>query len=146
MLYRGAGIGLVIGFVLVIGFSGVGRAQEAEQGEISFARLREDPASHIGASVVFAGEIIRLAPSPTGFFIQVVHYPLRRDAVRPEVFAFSGGLFWVEYPETVTPLSARDTFITVMGQVTGSKEGHPLIRATRVFHTGWIASSQFSAY
>ncbi len=136
--------GSFIGFMLLATLAFPSLAQQKPPAPVSFAQLRENPQAHLGARVVLGGEIIRLAPAPQGFFIQVLQHPLG-PGLEPDTFAFSGGLFWVEYPEEAPPPSIATPFITVMGEVIGSRQGHPLIRARRALLLPSAVSSPFSS-
>lgn len=126
------GVGFLAGLMLLAGLSSGGRAEQAPQSQVSFAQLRENPQAYLGAGVVLGGEITRLTPSARGFLLQVLQRPLG-PGLNPHPFAFSAGWFWVEYPEEAGPLSFLTPFITVVGEVVGTWQGHPLIRAQQAF-------------
>ena len=142
---RSLGVGLLAGLVLLAGSPSGGRTEQIPQSQVPFAQLRESPQAHLGDSVVLGGEIIRLTPSAQGYLLQVLQRPLG-PGLNPDPLTFSGGWFWVEYPEGAGPLSLLTPFITVVGEVVGTEQGHPLIRAQRAFLTSSavFSSSLFS--
>jgi hypothetical protein len=80
---------------------------------------------------VLGGQIIRWRPSGSGFLLLVLQRPLTPH-LRPDRLAVSGGLFWVEYPEQLGPLSPLSSYLMVIGEVVGTRAGDPVIRAERV--------------
>jgi starvation-inducible outer membrane lipoprotein len=131
MRYR-IGIGFLAGVMLLVGLSSQGRAEQARQGQAGFAQLQENPQAFLGTTVALGGEIVRLTPSARGFLLQVLQHPLG-PGLTPEPLALSGGWFWIEYPEEAGPLSFTTPLIAVIGEVVGTRQGHPLIRAQETF-------------
>jgi len=129
---QGVGVGFLAGLMLLAGLASGGQAEQVPQSQASFAQLRENPQAYLGAGVVLGGEIIRLTPSARGFLLQVLQRPLG-PGLGPGPLTFSGGWFWVEYPEGIGPLSPLTSSITVIGEVIGTQQGDPLIRAQQVF-------------
>jgi starvation-inducible outer membrane lipoprotein len=136
---HGVGVGFLAGLMFLAGLSSGGRAEQAPQSQVLFAQLQENPQAYLGASVVLGGEIVRLTPSAQGFLLQVLQHPLD-SGLAPDPLAFSGGWFWVEYSEEAGPLSFLTPLITVVGEVIGTRQGFPLVRAQKAF----LAPSMFS--
>ncbi len=124
-------VGWLIGLVLLVSVPAGGRAEQVPQGPASFAQLRENPPAYLGATVVLGGEIIRWLPFAQGFLLLVLQHPLAPN-LRPDHLTLSGGWFWVEYPEQLGPLSPLAPLLTVVGEVVGTREGYPVVRAQQV--------------
>jgi starvation-inducible outer membrane lipoprotein len=124
-------VGLLAGLILLGSWRAGGRAEQVPPGPESFAQLRSNPQAYLGAVVVVGGEIIRSMPSDQGFLLLVLQHPLAPTR-RPDRLLLSGGWFWVEYPEQLGPLSPVAPLITLAGEVVGTKEGTPVIRARQV--------------
>ena len=137
-------IGWLTGVLFLVSFPSQGWTEQVPQSQASFAQLRENPDAYLGATVVLGGQIVRWRPAPQGSLLQVLQRPLGRG-LRPERLAFSGGWFWVRYPEQLGPLSLLAPYITVIGEVVGTEQGSPLILAQEVFlFSFWRASDLYS--
>jgi starvation-inducible outer membrane lipoprotein len=123
---------LLIGLVLFSRVPAEVRAVQLPAGPASFAQLRENPQTYLGATVVLGGEITRWIPAGPGSLLLVLQHPLAAN-LRPKRLALSSGWFWVEYPEQLGPLSPLAPILTVVGEVVGSGDGYPVIRAQQVF-------------
>jgi starvation-inducible outer membrane lipoprotein len=131
MMKTRAPVGLLIGLVLLGSLPAGGRAEQGPLVPESFAQLRTNPQAYLGAAVELGGEIVRWMPSDQGFLLLVLQHPLAPTR-RPDRLLSSGGWFWVEYPEQLGPLSPVAPLITLAGEVVGTKEGTPVIRARQV--------------
>ena len=127
-----AACGLLIGLVLLARVPADVWAQQVPPSPGSFAQLRENPQAYLGATVVVGGEIIRWLPSGPGFLLLVLQHPLTSN-LRPNRLALSSGWFWVEYPEQLGSLSPVAPFMTLVGEVVGTRDGYPMIRAQQAF-------------
>jgi starvation-inducible outer membrane lipoprotein len=128
----------LVGLVLLGSVPASGHAWQSPHTAATFAQLHENPQAYVGATIVLGGQIIRWLPSGAGFLLLVIQRPLT-PRLRPDRLAISGGMFWVEYPEQLGPLSPLSPYLTVIGEVVGTRAGEPLIRAERVslFSLGW---------
>jgi outer membrane lipoprotein len=70
---------------------------------LSFEKLRDDPDSFKGKTVILGGTVVRLAASPTGAVIELVQKPLDYWG-KPRRTNESGGRFLVRSPRPLSPL------------------------------------------